>query len=194
MLSRLTVISLILALSTGLVLCDTAPAQAQADSTTVSADTTPPPAKAPAKAASAAGPFARGSKRGGIYGGAGSTLGNTYVILGVGLAYFIHDGLEIGVDAEGWLFQDPTIWKVSPQVRYTVWQMGKMRPYVGAFWRRTFVSDPYDDVNSWGGRAGLTYASGRGYAGVGVVYEKFDDDFGTDSDSWYPEVSFSVYF
>lgn len=167
------------------------PAVAQSDSTLVS---TPPPAPKPARAASAAGPFARGNVRGGLYGGAGNTLGNTYFIIGGGLGYYVYDGLEVGADFEGWLFQDPRIWKLSPQVRYTVWQLGALRPYVGAFWRRTWVGDPFDDFNSWGGRFGLVYAKGRGFAGVGMVYERYDTDVDGDNDIWYPEVSFSVYF
>jgi len=169
----------------------TAPARAQSDSTAVTTPASPRETSSPGKSA---GVFSRGSKRAGIYGGAGSTLGNTYVILGAGIGYYIYDGLEVGIDGEGWLFQDPTIWKISPQIRYTVWQFGALRPYIGAFWRRTFVEDPYDDVDSWGGRGGITYARGRGYVGAGMVYERFDGDFGEDSDIWYPEISFSMYF
>ena len=188
--TRMILLPLILTFACGLLSVGATPTWAQSDSTSVSA---PPPPK-PAKTPSAAGPFARGNKRVGLYGGAGSTLGNTYFILGGGLGFYVYDGLEVGADFEGWLGQDPTIWKVTPQVRYTVWQMGALRPYFGAFWRRTFVADPFDDVNSWGGRAGLVYAKGRGFAGIGMVYERFESDFGDDSDSWYPEISFSVYF
>ena len=189
--TRLILMPLILAFVGGLLSTGASTSWAQSDSTPVSAST---PAPQPAKEKPAPGPFARGHKRVGLYGGAGSTLGNTYFILGGGVGYYLFDGLELGIDGEGWLFQDPTIWKVTPQVRYTVWQMGALRPYLGAFWRRTYVSDPYDDVNSWGGRAGLLYSQGKGFAGVGVVYEHFEEDFGGESDSWYPEISFSVYF
>lgn len=170
-----------------------APARAQTDSTSVAAPP-PEPARSAARTPSAAGPFAQGRVRGGVYGGAGSTLGQTYFILGGGLGYYVYDGLEVGADFEGWLFQDPTIWKLSPQVRYTVWQLGALRPYVGAFWRRTWVGGSFDDFNSYGGRAGLVYAKGRGFAGVGMVYERFDVDVAGDRDIWYPEVSFSLYF
>ena len=189
--TRMILISLILTFACGLLGAGATPTWAQSDSTSVSA---PPPE--PARAPSAAGPFARGKKRVGLYGGAGSTLGNTYFILGGGLGFYVYDGLEVGADFEGWLFQDPTIWKLTPQVRYTLWQLRILRPYVGGFWRRTFVSDPFDDVNSWGGRAGIIYAKGRGYAGIGMVYERFANDFGDgdDNDFWYPEISFSLYF
>lgn len=179
-----------IALVTGIVAVP-ATGVAQTDST-ATVESAPPPA-AP-KAPSKAGPFARGNKRVGVYGGAGSTLGQTYFILGGGASFFVADGLEVGADFEGWLFQDPTIWKLSPQIRYTVWQTGALRPYVGAFWRRTFVGDPYDDYNSWGGRGGITYAKGRGFVGAGMVYERFDGDVGDDNDVWYPEISFSLMF
>lgn len=180
----------------GLLTVGPTPAQAQTDSTAITTPQAQPTAQPTAKptAERSAGAFSRGSKRAGIYGGAGSTLGNTYMILGAGVAFFVLDGLEVGIDGEGWLFQDPTIWKVSPQVRYTLWQLGALRPYVGAFWRRTFVSSDYDDFDSWGGRAGLTYARGNGYVGAGIVYERFDSKIGDDQDTWYPEVSFSMYF
>jgi hypothetical protein len=186
---------LVLALAASVLALNSAPAQAQAetqtDDTSVETTPPPPPPKAPAKA----GVFSQGRKRGGIYGGAGSTLGNTYFILGAGLGFFVLDGLEVGADVEGWLFQSPTIWKISPQVRYTVWQLGALKPYVGAFYRWTWINDDaYDTVNSYGGRAGLIYAKGRGFAGVGVVYERFEDSFSGDSDVWYPEISFSVFF
>jgi hypothetical protein len=148
----------------------------------------------PQRAPSPAGPFAQGRKRLGFFGGAGSTLGQTYAIIGGGFGYFVADGLEVGASFEGWILQDPTIWKLTPEVRYTVWQSPRFQPYVGAFWRRTFVGDPFDDVSSWGGRGGLVYRSGKGYAGVGMVYERFDGDLGEDQDTWYPEFSFALYF
>jgi hypothetical protein len=27
-----------------------------------------------------------------------------------------------------------------------------------------------------------------------MVYERFEDDFGSDNDVWYPEISFSLFF
>jgi hypothetical protein len=185
---------LILACATALLATGSNPALAQTETETddTSVEQAPPP---PPKTPSAAGPFAQGRKRGGIYGGAGSTLGQTYGIIGGGLGYFVADGLEVGADFEGWVFQSPTIWKLSPQLRYTVWQLGALKPYVGAFYRWTWVSgNNFDDYTSWGGRAGAFYSKGRGFAGVGVVYERFNEDLGNDSDVWYPEFSFSIMF
>ena len=105
------------------------------------------------------------------------------------------NGLEVGLDVEGWLFQDPTYWKVTPQVRYVFWQVQPIRPYVGAFWRKTFVSNSYPDYESWGGRAGIAYQKGRSYLAVGVVYEKFIDYSGFGDDYLvYPEIAFWLSF
>lgn len=146
------------------------------------------------------GPFAKGKIRVGFYGGAGSTLGQTYVILGAGVGYYLLNGLEAGVDVEGWVLQDPTFWKVTPQVRYVLWQISPIRPYVGAFWRKTFVTGDNSqfiipDYESYGGRLGIAYQKGGSYVAVGAVYEKFQDSpFEGDNDIWYPEIAFWISF
>lgn len=160
---------------------------------TVSQTTTPPPP--PPKKGPDPGPFKKGKIRVGFYGGAGSTYSQTYLILGAGVGYYLLNGLEAGVDFEGWLLQDPTFWKVTPQVRYVIWKMNPIKPYVGAFWRKTFVSDNWPDYDSYGGRVGIAYRSGGKYLALGAVYEKFNDDtFSGDNDVWYPEVAFWLSF
>lgn len=153
-----------------------------------------PAAQVFAKAPAHPGPFAQGKGRVGFYGGAGSNFGRTYLIIGGGGGYFLADGLEIGADIEGWLFEEPTQWKLSPQIRYVVWQAEPVRPYVGAFWRQTFMGEPYDDFSSYGGRGGIAYRSGRNYLAIGIVYEKFNDCVSGDCDSWYPEFGFWLSF
>lgn len=140
------------------------------------------------------GPFEQGKVRVGFYGGAGSNYGQTYLILGGGGGYFLMDGLEIGADFEGWLLEDPTIWKLTPQIRYVLWQLEPVRPYLGAFWRQTYIGDPYEDFSSYGGRVGVAYKSGRNYLAVGVVYEKYNDCVSGDCDSTYPEFAFWLSF
>ncbi len=164
---------------------------------TVSQTTTPPPP--PPKKGPDAGPFKKGKVRVGFYVGAGSTYNQTYLILGGGLGYYLLNGLEAGVDLEGWLLQDPIFWKVTPQVRYVVWKMNPIKPYVGAFWRKTFVTgdNPLQipDYDSYGGRLGIAYRSGGKYLALGAVYEKFNDDvFSGDTDTWYPEIAFWISF
>ena len=101
----------------------------------------------------------------------------------------------MGIDGEGWVLQDPQIWKVTPQVRYVLWQVDPIRPYVGAFWRQTYVGDDYPDYSSWGGRAGIAYRSGGNYLALGLVYEKFNNYTGPGDDyNVYPEISFWISF
>jgi len=160
---------------------------------TVSQTTTPPPP--PPKKGPDPGPFKKGKVRVGFYGGAGSTYSQTYLILGAGVGYYLLNGFEAGVDVEGWLLQDPTFWKVTPQVRYVLWQISPIRPYVGAFWRKTFVSDNWPDYDSYGGRVGIAYRKGGSYLAVGAVYEKFNDTiFEGDDSVWYPEIAFWLSF
>ncbi len=161
-------------------------AEEEAETATVE-QTQPKPAKDP-------GRFAKGRKRAGFFGGAGSNFGQTYLILGAGLGYYVADGLEVGFDAEGWLLQDPTFWKLTPQVRYVLWQAGAFKPYAGAFYRWNLVGGGFDDVNSYGGRFGVAYQSGGNYLAVGAVYETYETRFGGDNSHWYPEVAVWIAF
>lgn len=140
------------------------------------------------------GPFEKGRVRVGFYGGASSSADRTYFILGGGFGYYLADGLEVGSDFEGWFFEDPTIWKLTPQVRYVMWQMEPVRPYGGAFWRQTFVGEPFEDYSSYGGRAGLAYRNGGNYLSAGFVYERFSDCVSGDCDDLYPEFGFWLSF
>jgi len=187
-------------LAAALLLCFAGPAALAQDGTapqdqqTVS-ETAPAPAPAPAKAPADAGPFSKGKVRVGFYGGAGSTYSQTYLIIGAGIGYYLMNGLEAGFDAEGWILNDPDIWKLTPQVRYVLWQMDPVRPYVGAFWRKTIVGKGLPDYDSWGGRAGIAYRKGGSYVAVGAVYEKFNDYRGTGKDyTVYPEIAFWLSF
>lgn len=150
----------------------------------------PPPSKGPDP-----GPFAKGKVRVGFYGGAGSFNNNTYVILGGGLGYFLLNGLEAGLDAEGWLAQSPNIWKITPHLRYVLWQVDPVRPYVGVFYRKTFMGGDWADYESWGGRGGIAYRKGGSFVALGVVYENFMDYTGPgDNYTIYPEIAFWISF
>lgn len=147
-----------------------------------------------AEAATTAGPglFRQGGVRFGVYGGMGSTLGQSYGILGGGVGYYLATGLEAGVDYEVWFGNSPSIQKITPQLRYVFWEP-TIKPYVGAFWRRTVVGSDWPDYDSWGGRAGLAYQAGRSYVAIGFVHEIFldNDDVHFTSDSQtYPEIAF----
>jgi hypothetical protein len=142
-------------------------------------------------------PFANGSMRLSVLVGNGYAFDESYFIVGVGFGYYLVKGLELGLDVESWLGASPGITKISPAVRYVVPTDGPIRPYIGAFYRRTII-DNYDDLNSVGGRAGINFMSGRGsYFGAGVVYEKYlscDKAIYKSCDDTYPEITFAIAF
>ncbi len=117
------------------------------------------------------------------------------MIIGIGAGYYIRNGLDIGLYYENWAFADPGIYKLSPEIRYTRQLPMKLAPYVGAYYRRTYI-DGYDDLNSYGGRLGAFRTGGRSTVGGGVVYEKFLDcnDAIYDCSNTYPEIVFATSF
>jgi len=141
-----------------------------------------------------ADPFQQGRQSVSIVAGSGSAFRDDYIILGLGYGYYVIDGLELGIDAQFWLSGDPSITKVSPQIRYVFRQPKTVKPYAGAFYRRTFT-EGLDDLDSVGYRAGLNFM-GRGnfYFGAGIVYEEYRDCneavFSSCSET-YPEILFS---
>jgi len=141
------------------------------------------------------GPFSRGRVRLSAVIGTGSTGSDTYLILGAGAGYYVLNNVELGLDYELWAFGDPTLQRLSPGLRYVL-DLKAVKPYVGVFYRHTFVSD-YDDYDQVGARAGLYLTPGRAFIGAGVVYERLlncDDSSLYDCDSVYPEVSIGVSF
>ncbi len=141
-----------------------------------------------------ADPFQQGRQSISIVVGSGTAFRENYIILGAGYGYYVLDGLELGIGAQFWLNGDPSITKVSPQIKYVFTQPKTVKPYVGAFYRRTYT-EGLDDLNSIGYRAGLNFM-GRGnfYFGAGFVYEEYQDCnetvFSSCSES-YPEILFS---
>lgn len=139
--------------------------------------------------------FSKGSTTLGIVAGSGSAFNDNYVILGVGVGYYLLDGLELGIDVQHWFSGDPAITKISPQVKYVFLQADPIKPYVGAFYRRTYIQD-LDNENSYGYRAGAYFSGGRGvYIGGGIVYEEYVDcSRFLDCSNTYPEILISVNF
>ena len=163
----------------------------------------PPPTNAPSNETVAepevvndASPFAAGRTRLTVLVGSGSTGSDTYLILGAGIGRFIAKGLEVGVDYEAWLFGDPVLQRLSPELRYVFAFVPKVQPYVGIFYRHTFVSD-FDDLDSAGARGGLYFAPrGPLSVGAGVVYEKqlSCNESVMECDSVYPELTLAFTF
>lgn len=143
-------------------------------------------------------PFDQGSISASLGFGASSyATGGTYYILGGGIGYFIWDGLELSFDVEHWfgsqLLIDIT--KISPGVRYILWQLPVFHPYAGVFYRHWFLhSDLVDDADTIGARVGAIYAPGRLYIGVGGMYEFVLTNCSVDCGAWSPEISIGVTF
>ena len=136
----------------------------------------------------------------GVVLGSGSAFDDNYVILGLSVGYYVVNGLELGIDLQHWFSGEPSITKVSPQIRYVFTQPKVVKPYLGAFYRRTYYGSyrgiDLDDQDSYGYRAGAYFSTdNRVYIGGGVVYEQYKDcaEF-TDCSSTYPEILFTVSF
>ena len=143
-------------------------------------------------------PFAQGAMRITLAMGLKSTLTDNYVLIGGGVGYYVLDGFELGVDYQAWVVGDPTLHQLGPEVRYVLHFVQTVKPYVGVFYRHTFVKG-YADLDGIGVRAGLYYSpeTARAYFGGGFVYEHLFDcareEF-LDCDEAYPEASFGVSF
>ncbi len=119
--------------------------------------------------------FSKGATSIGIVAGSGSAFRDDYLVLGVGVGYYVANGLELGIDMQHWFLGGPAISKISPQIRYVFTRSETIKPYIGAFYRRTFIDD-MDDVNSHGYRAGAYFTSKHGvYVGAGIVHEQYQD-------------------
>jgi hypothetical protein len=151
----------------------------------------------PASAVDVAGVFGKGSTHLSITGGNGYAFDETYLVLGLGVSYYLFDGFDIGLNFESWSGASPSMYTVTPSVQYVFFQIPRVKPYVSGFLRRLYI-DGLPDIDSAGGRAGVYVATGRSaYIGVGAVYESYLDCnkaiYVTCSNT-YPEVSFTFAF
>ncbi len=142
-------------------------------------------------------PFSSGNKRLSVVVGNGYAFDKSYLLIGVGAAYFIANGLDVGLDFEYWTGASPSITKVSPRLDYAFNTGGALRPYAGVFYRRTMI-EGLEDLDSIGGRAGLYSISGKGvYAGFGLVYESYlscDTKIYSSCSDTYPEIFIAFSF
>lgn len=144
-----------------------------------------------------AGSFSRGRVHTSLLAGQGSAYGDQYFILGVGAGYYILDGLQVGLDAEGWFGGDPSVYRISPEVQYVFELAGVWKPYLGGYFRHTLVQGS-DGFSSVGGRTGvLMDAGGNMSLGAGMVYDTMldcDSEFTSSCSQVYPEFRLSVSF
>jgi len=146
------------------------------------------------------GVYVQGSKNFGLSVGSGSLSvarkTNVYTIVGVSANYFVVDNLSLGFGVRAWLGNSPSIQEVTVPVTYFIPLHETYRPYLGVFVRHTFVESPFDDYNSYGGRAGVAMKlSDNAYMSLGWVQEFHDKDvFGNNSSSGYPEITIGIAF
>ena len=163
------------------------------------AEETAPPPEPEAPPERDAGPFSKGSVRLTALIGTGSSVTDTYLILGAGVGYFLVDGLEVGLDYELWFLAEPVLNRLSPETRYVLHFVPVIKPYIGAFYRHTFVGSDIEDFDHIGARAGAYIIPSRSrlFVGVGAVFEHLlgcDDDSYWDCDEVYPEVTIGITF
>jgi hypothetical protein len=103
----------------------------------------------------------------------------------------------VGLFFESWTGSDPKLTKITPSVQYVFYQVQPVKPYVGAFYRRTSI-EGRRDLDSVGGRAGAYLQAGRNaYLGLGAVYESYlDCNTSTyrKCDSTYAEITLTFAF
>ena len=96
------------------------------------------------------------------------SLNKEYVGFGVGYRYFPADGIELGLDFDLLLGNDPIIYRVSPEIRYVFYPFKIFIPYVGAFYQYHYIVN-MEDKGGFGARAGFyTPVGANTYIGYGV--------------------------
>lgn len=142
-----------------------------------------------------AAPFDQGGMGVSVLVGSGQAFNDNYTIVGAGAGYYVLDGLQLGLDAEIWLGGRIGINKVSPQLQYVFAREEKLKPYLGAFYRRSTI-EGLDDLNSAGIRAGV-YLSSRGgyYLSFGIAQENYlscDKAVYVSCSDTYPEITLTI--
>jgi hypothetical protein len=148
-------------------------------------------------AAKAAGPFEQGNLQGSVAVGTGTAFSQDYVILGIGAGYYVLDGLLVGARVDGWFGNSPSIYQLTPEVRYVINALPSLKPYVGAYYSRTFY-EGLPDLDALGARVGVYIPlGGRVFLGGGIAYERLqdcDESVYRDCSRTYPELSLMFSF
>jgi hypothetical protein len=159
-------------------------------------DGTPPPAREPAPPASPSAspvvPLEPPRWRAAVSLGSGTSSGHSYVMLGGLLGYEVAAGFELYLDGQYWGGAQPSLGRVAPGVNW--YAPLPFRPYLGAYYARSFVGGDQPDQDAVGGRAGLSLASApRAALGAGLVWERLLD-CSSGCDAWWPELSVGFRF
>ncbi len=150
-----------------------------------------------AESGTSSSPFKEGTARFSVLLGGGTALDQSYTIAGIGGGYYVADGIEIGLDADAWLGNSPRIYEASPRIGVVLDTDFSVRPYLGAFYRRTHI-DGYGDHDTVGARAGAYFITGRSsYFGIGLaqdIHLNCDRTVYTSCAETYPEIAFIILF
>lgn len=142
-------------------------------------------------------PFNKGRSRFSVEVSSTRAFNNSYTAVGLGVGYYVIDGLEVGLDGDAWFGNEPNIYRISPGLRYIIYSLQTVKPYAGVFYRRTFIENT-EDQNEAGGRAGVTVMTGpRTNFSVGLVYDRrinCDKTIYFSCSETYSELSFAVLF
>lgn len=137
-------------------------------------------------------PFDRG-KVSLMVGGGSQTVDNVhYLGVGLGVGYYVLDGVELGLFALHEFGSGPSLNEVSPSLEYVARPLvgsWPLIPYAGVFYNHWFVGAPLSDQDTAGTRAGVLYLSGKMVAGIGVVFEHVLSTCVQSCDQVYPDVT-----
>ncbi len=141
--------------------------------------------------------FSSGKARVSVSAGTTTAYNDSYFQIGVGLGYYVMDGLEIGLDARSWHGGALSIQEIAPSATYVFNNFGGFKPYVGMLYRTTFIKGQ-DNLSAIGGRAGVFLQSSTNFvmrAGlVAIRYQDCNRRPYLDCTETYPEVSAGFYF
>ncbi len=150
-----------------------------------------------AQANESAAPFNQGSGRLSILFGNGTAFDQNYSVIGLGAGYYVADGVEASLAFETWQGNSPHIERVTPGVNVVLYSFSGIKPYLGAFYRRTFIED-HGSRNEAGVRAGGIVLTGpRVYIGAGIVYDarlNCDRAIYSSCSDVYPELLIALLF
>ena len=127
----------------------------------------------------------------------GTQLNKTYTVLTGRLGYYLVRDFEAAIGLEAWRGNDPSIYKLVPELRWEYSGNPNFGPYIGAFLSRTFY-DGLPDRDTYGARIGVYFTLNRGSRlGAGAVTERISNcDTSTYSkcSQTYPEVALHFTF
>ncbi len=138
----------------------------------------------------AGGIFSVGHKNFGFSVGSSSGYGNDYTVVGINANYFVTDNLSVGAGYTGWFGDDPSINEISIPVTYYLPTQSSYKPYAGVIYRHTFIDEPYEDHDVYGGRVGVAIVTGgNSFISIGWVQEYYDNGQDGSDSRGYPEIS-----